>query len=249
MERGYFKLSDAPRLELIGKDESDHHILLRLIQRLVAEKIGLPANETLPKSFGVFNDSDSFKKSWERYLAKTDLYRSQVKDWERKKKTDPKLEQPKPADAMNGLIAQWLGVSGDGETDHLTVKLALDRAPNHSNGQWQDGKVIWVTDLDPNRSLPVLCYASWSHPRGEFQTEHFGRILLDGDLLEQYCLWLSSLDGKIAVEWETFLSGLQPGSELKEKLEAYKFSGQPDNGRNLLVKALAKEAEKSFDSK
>jgi hypothetical protein len=248
-EHGYFKLSDAPTLHLIGQDEGSDPILLRSLQQLVTEKIGVPANEPLPKSFGVFNDSASFKQSWERYLAKTDLYRTQVKDWERKKKTDTKLEQPKPADAMNGLIAEWLGVSGDGETDHLTVKLALDRTPNHSNGKWQDGKVIWGTDMDPNRALPVLCYASWSHPRSEFQTAHFGRIALDGDLLEQYCLWQNSLDRKIASEWEAFLSGLQPGSELKEKLESYKFSSQPDNGRNLLVKALATEAEKSSDAR
>jgi hypothetical protein len=215
----------------------------------VAEKIEIPVNDPLPKSFAVFSNSAAFKESWDRYLAKTDLYRTQVKEWERKKKTDPKLEQPKPADAMNDLFAELLGVSGDGETDHLTVKLALDRTPNHSNGKWQDGKVIWETDMDPNRALPVLCYASWSQPRHEFQSVHFGRILLDGDLLGQYCLWQSSLDGKMASEWEAFLSGLQPGPELKEKLEAYKFSGQPDDGRNLLVKALTKEPEKSSDSK
>jgi hypothetical protein len=249
MERGYFRPSDAPTLELIGKDEGSDPILLRSLQRLVAEKFGVPSNEPLPKSFAVFGNSAAFKESWDRYLSKTDLYRAQIKDWERKKKTDPKLKQPKPADAMNGLIADLLGASSDGETDHLTVKLALDRTPNHSNGKWQDGKVIWETDMDPNRGLPVLCYASWSNPNGEFQTAHFGKLLLEGDLLEQYCLWQSSLDGKITADWEMFLSGLQPGPELKEKLEAYKFSGQPEFGRKLLVKAFAKETEKSSDSK
>jgi hypothetical protein len=249
LERGYLRLSDAPKMASLFADGNDDSGIYRLVQQLVAEKMEIPACEPPPKSLAVLADTAKLEKSWTNYLAKTDLYRAQVKDWERKRKSDSKLERPKPADAMDGLFAELLGNSGDGgETDHLTVKLALGHAPNRSNGKWQDGRVVWEAELDPNRALPVLCFASWSDPRIEFQGEHFGRVILDGDDLAKYCLWQNGLDAKLAGKWETLLSRLQPGPDLKEKLEAFQFSGQSDIGRNLLVKALAKEPGKSIET-
>lgn len=250
LDRGYLMLSDAPKVSALIAEGMDSSALPGIIQRLAAEKMGLAPHEPRPKSFAALADAAALEKSWEHYLAQTDLYRAKLADWEQKIKANPKLEQPKPSEALDGLIPAWLGVSaGNGETDHLTVRLALNRAPDHSNGKWQEGKVVWGVALEPDRALPVLCYASWSNPDEQFQSAHFGKVVLAGDELAQYCLWQSGLDGKLAAGWETLLAGLQPGDGLKEKLEAFKFSGQPDSGRNLLVKALAKAPGKSDDSK
>jgi hypothetical protein len=250
LERGYFKVSDATTLASIFADGDDHSPSMRLLQRRVAEKMKIKADEPTPKSFAVLADPAALEKSWTNYLARTDLYRARIKDWEQKRKSDPKLERPKPEDVINRLIAELLGDSTEnGETDHLTVKLALGCAPEHSNGKWENGKVVWEADLEPNRALPVLCYATWSSPDEAFQGAHFGKVILEGDGLTQYCLWQDGLGGEIAAVWETFLSGLQPGDGLREKLEGFKFAGQPDTGRNLLVKALSKGSKKSPDSK
>ena len=241
LERGYIKRSEAPELTSIFVGENAHSTLLRLVRQCVASKMNISDGEPAPKSFAVLASVAALEKSWTNYLARTDLYRAQIKDWEKKTKTDPKLERPKPEDAINGLIAGLLGASGiDGETDHLTVKLALDRAPDRSNGKWRDGQVIWEADLDPNRALPVLCFASWSRPDEKFQISHFGKVLLDGDELAQYCSWQHGLDRKTVAAWEAFLARVQPGEELKAELQAFSFYGQPDNGRRLLVKALEK---------
>ena len=255
LERGYLLLSDAPALyscsiDSIFTDGGDQTALLRLIQRLAAEKMGNPASAPLPKSFAVLADSAALKTSWSNYLAMTDLYRAKVKEWEHEKKTDPKLERPKPGEVvLKDLFGQSGNFGGGGSADHLTVKLALNRAPDHSNGKWQDGKVVWDASLEPDRALPVLCYARWSSPGEPWQTAHFGKVILDGDDLAQYCLWQNGLDAKTAGAWENFLAKLQPGDELKAKLVTFKFNGQSASGRDLLVKALATGPEKNSGSK
>lgn len=252
-ERGYLKLSDAPALYAIFTDGGDDSALLRLVQRRAAEKMGVSAAEPLPKSFTVLNDAKTLEQSWGKFLARSDLYRAKVKTWEREKKKNPKLEPPKPLNATDDLFAEFLDGSG-GEADHLTVKLALDRAPNHANGKWQDGQVVWQASLEDHRALPTLCYANWSRPDGRFQSAHFGRVLLDGDALTQYCLWQSGLGGEPARAWEKFLAGLQPGQELKKKLETFQLAAAPAGlaaqgnqdpfatGRKLLMAAMRKGA-------
>ena len=251
-ERGYLKLSDVPEVYLAVEDNNGS-AMLHLIKQLMAEKMEIPASGPLPKSFSVLNDPATLEKSWTNYLARTDLYRAKLKAWEKKKETNPKLEAPKPTDAFDDLVQNLLeplSISG-GETDHLTVKLALNHAPNHSNGKWRDGQVVWTADLDENRPLPVLCYASWSDPNTDFQKAHLGKAILDGDELSEYCLWQDSLGAEQAREWENFLVSLQPGNNLREKIKTFQFSVKPaetnqlEIGRKLLIEALPKEASAS----
>lgn len=248
-ERGYVKLADLPALYSISGDDSDSAIL-HMVRRLTMEKMGLPASGPLPTSFAVLNDPAAFEKSWEKYLARTDLYQAKVKEWEQQKKSDPKLEPPKPQSIMDDLFADLL-FRTDGETDRLTVRLALAQAPNHTNGKWQEGQVSWTTDLDPSPALPVICYAIWSHPEVDFQNAHLGGVLLEDEELTQYCLWRSTLADGQGREWDIFLAGLQPGPDLKQKLENFEFRSVPppvngqadhlDTGSKLLLAALSKE--------
>ena len=250
-ERGYLKLSDAPEIYLIlnasGDDSSAR--ILRLVQRLAAEKMGIAATNPLPKSLSILGNPDAFEKSWERYLSRTDLYRAKVREWELKKKTNPKLAEPKPLDAPDDLMTDLLGgFGGGGESDHLTVKLALAHAPNQTNGKWQDGQIVWTADLEADRPLPEFCYARWSNPDAQFQSAHFGTVILDGDELSDYCLWQNGLEEKQARDWETFLAGLQPSAELRNKIEIFQFTAgmvdktagtnQLNLGRKLLLDAL-----------
>jgi hypothetical protein len=178
-------------------------------------------------------------------LAGSGLYRAQVKEWERKRKTDPKQAPPKPLDAADDLVTELLFEFQDGEADHLTVKLALNRAPDHTNGKWRDGQVVWTADLDANRPLPAFYYASWSNPDVKFQTDHFGGVILDGDELSQYCLWQAALGGEQVQEWESFLASVQPRPDLKAKIKNFRFVAGANGeqrplatGRKLLLDAL-----------
>ncbi|HSY19751.1 MAG TPA: hypothetical protein VK815_15515 [Candidatus Acidoferrales bacterium] len=247
-ERGYVKPADAPQVAaLMNGSSEDQAAFMDLVSRLVTDKLETPFTVLSPKVQMVLTNNDALVKSWEGYLAKSDLYRAKHKEWEAEVKTNPKLDEPKPADAANDLFMGLLGVSSGfgGEADHLTVKLALKHAPDHSNGKWQDGLVVWDNELDKDRPLPVLCYASWNNPDEMFQKAHFGRVLLEGDELSKYNLWRSGLSEQGSREWDAFLAGLQPGAGLKKQIEAFLPAHGEDQfeaGRNLLTGALTPTA-------
>lgn len=230
-ERGYLKLSDARDIYLAAENEADTSTVVQhLAKRLLMEKMGIPASDPVPRSFAVVDDSAVLQKSWEKYLAGTELYRKQVAKWQKAKKTDPKAAEPQPGDAADELVATlFLGGTGDpfsSKPDHLTVRLALTHAPDFTNGKWQDGHVIWSADLDSTRPLPVVCYAGWSSPNTQFQTEHFGSVILDNAALSQYCYWQGSLGVDQARQWESFVASLKPGSDLKKSLQDFHFTGE-----------------------
>jgi len=179
LERGYLRFSDVPELY-----SSDGYSALSLIQRLAAEKMGMPANRPLPKSFAVLADYAALGKSWTNYLGHDRPLSRQGERLGAKTESGDRSQKARAVNLAGDLFEDLLGpfeIFGDKETDHLTVKLALGRAPNHFNGQWRDGWVFWETDLNANRALPVLCFASWSSPAVGFQEAHFGQVILDGD--------------------------------------------------------------------
>jgi len=104
--------------------------------------------------------------------------------------------------------------------------------------------------------LPMFCYASWSAPNERFQSEHFGRVILQGEGLMKYCLWRGSLNNTQASEWEAFLGGTNPANDWTNRLAAFRFSdkgGKPEDShtstsladmpRELIQKGLSQKEE------
>jgi hypothetical protein len=132
-------------------------------------------------------------------------------------------------DAVTGLIEFNLF----GQPDHLAVRLSLPAAPVHSNGRWDEAlkQVVWETYIEDRTNVshfPFSCYASWVQADQVYQTEHFGKVVLTGDELIQYCLWRSGQDKQRGDEWDAFLAGLRSGNDLVKKLDAFRFPGEPD---------------------
>lgn len=259
-ERGYLKLSDTRDIYLLVANDADASITGHLLQRLISEKMNRAASTPLPPSFAVLGDSDALQQSWEKYLADTDLYRARLKQWESETNADSNIARPKPEDVADDAVKVLVFGNVDegfgGTPDHLTVKLTLPHAPDFTNGKWQDGRVVWSADLDPGRPLPAFCYAGWSNPNTSFQSEHFGRVILDNAALSQYCFWQGSLGAEQNREWDSFVAGLKPGPELATNLAEFQFSGEANLttnkgnqifayvGRKLLLDALGNETGK-----
>jgi hypothetical protein len=120
---------------------------------------------------------------------------------------------------------------GWSNADRLTVRLVLPSPPDHTNGEWDEPsrRVIWKSDLEsetPAKNLPVFCYASWTVADAKFQQAHFGRLVVRGDKLLEYCLWHAGLTDVHAKEWDQLISELRPGVELTNRLEAFQFTGK-----------------------
>jgi hypothetical protein len=111
--------------------------------------------------------------------------------------------------------------------------LSLPSSPVHSNGRWDEAlkQVVWENDIEDRTNashFPFFCYASWAQADQEYQKKHFGRVVLTGDELTQYCLWRSSQDKPEGGEWDAFVASLEPGSGLVERVDAFRFPGEPD---------------------
>jgi hypothetical protein len=208
--------------------------LLRRIQRLVADKMGVPENEPVPASLAFLTDETNMENSFSNYLAGTDSYRAKLQQWEEDKKSNPDAKRPDPSDVVGEAVENLLGIEMFGNPpDHLAVRLSLPSPPLHTNGRWDDAlkQVVWNTDIQGRTNvtcLPVLCYASWAQADGEFQKAHFGKVALTGDELTQYCLWRSAQNTERGGEWDAFLATLQPGAGLMKKLDRFRFSGETD---------------------
>ena len=231
VERGYFTIGEIPGLfRAVSGD--DPQVLLRRIQRLVARKMGVPETEPVPASLAFLADETTMEKSFDKYLAGTVQYRAKLKQWEADKKLKPDAKRPEPSEVANNALGNLVPFDLFGQPDHLAVRLSLPSSPVHSNGRWDEAlkQVVWETDIEDRTNashFPFFCYASWAQADPEYQKEHFGRVVLTGDELTQYCLWRSSQDHQAGDEWDAFMASLQPGGGLVEKLDAFRFSGEP----------------------
>jgi len=232
VERGYFKIGEIPGLFRAVSGDNPQ-VLLHQLQRLVARKMGVPETEPVPASLAFLADETIMEKSFDKYLAGTDQYRARLKQWKADKKLKPDTKRPEPSEVANDALGNLVAFDLFGQPDHLAVRLSLPSTPVHSNGRWDEAlkQVVWETDIEDRTNashFPFFCYASWAQADPEYQKEHFGRVILTGDELTQYCLWRSSQDRRAGDEWDTFVASLQPGTGLVEKLDAFRFPGEPD---------------------
>jgi hypothetical protein len=144
------------------------------IQRLIAEKMGLPESEPIPQSLAFLADEAATDASLETFLATTDAHRTRIKQWEEEKKSNPSANEPKPSEILGELLTAALDIHLYRSDDHLAVKLSLPSEPIHTNGKWDAARrqVLWESNLDEKERsprLPVVCYASWSTPNESFQ--------------------------------------------------------------------------------
>jgi hypothetical protein len=248
-------MSQLPELFAMAARENDRAIM-RLIQRLVATKMGVPESDPIPRSLAFFADKEAFETSWDKFLVTTDLYRARIKQWEADVKSKPDLAKPSPSAVMGDLLTALIDFRLFGSEDHLVVKLNLPAPPFRTNGKWDESRrqVVWESELDEKEQtarLPAFCYASWSTAREAFQTNHFGKVILTGEALLQYCLGVASLSAKHAGEWEAFLAGLKPDAAVVATLDAFRFSDEPaatttkPDDKSLLASDLPRELLKA----
>lgn len=228
-ERGYVTPNDLPRLvqAFWGSDAAP---ALRHLQRILARKMGVPDNQSIPESLAFLADPQRTQKSWEKYLMTTDRYQELLKQWKEAKKTDPDAEKPKPEEVVGDLLADGFIHFGLGRCDKLEVKLSCPQQPLSTNGDWsaENQQVTWSgVRLPENESLPTMCFAVWSCADCAFQQEHFGKMLLDGEKLGEYALWYCGLTPQQTDQWDRFVADCKPGDRLKAAIEAFRFRGDP----------------------
>jgi hypothetical protein len=264
-QRGYLSPQDVPALARAALAD-DPAPLLRHVQRLVADKMGIAADQLPPESLAFLSDTKRLAASWRKYVPTTDLFEKRRKQWQEESKTNPQAAKPTPDDVLEDLVGQLVfKIRLFEEDDVLELKLYCGQEPYATNGQWdaQAAAVSWSKTLRQDAPLPVLCFSLWSLPDRAFQEAHFGKVLLSGQELAEYVVWYRGLKVKEAEEWDRFLAGCRPDSELRAAAEAFRFSSDPkpdpnsptqqpaslaDTPRRLILDQLGKDEQKKQET-
>ncbi len=229
VERGYFTRKDIPALvRSVSCDQGGS--ALKLFQRLVARKMGVADSEPIPKRLALLGDGKLLGASWTKYVEGTELFKARLAEWERQRKSNPDAERPTDATVLTELVADTLfKFELVVCRDTLKLRLVCRAKPFSTNGKWdeQAGAVTWSTTLAEHPSLPVVCFASWSQPNADAQTNRFGSVLLTGKSLAEYVIWYRALDDLERATWDEFIAGLRPGAALKPAVESFRFPGDP----------------------
>lgn len=232
LERGYLKPAEVIALEKADSEQ----MILQIVRRLIAEKMGYPDSDTFTKNLEFLSDTDNIERSFERYIPTTDLYKQL---WEAKKQQedDPNVEPPDIEDVISELFFDfelWPPVY------KVELKLACDSEPFYTNGQWDanTSEVLWSGSIEENSHFPLFFYNYWSSPDRKFQEEHFGRVILSKEELVEYCLWWQNLEQDKGKQWDSLLSSLKPGENLKEQVISFHFSDYKPKDKDVTAEQL-----------
>jgi hypothetical protein len=224
VEKGCFASEQVPQVAKALWFDPSHEQAMALLRRQVARALGRPEAESSPE-LG-FLDPKRAEASLEKYLRTTPGFAKRTEDWKERCKTDSKAPAPDPLAVLQDTLGDLTPLGLFEGLDRVDLRLACPDSPISTNGVWNGDKqqVEWSSGIQEDRTLPTFTYAVWSHPDSDFQKAHFGGVILSGKDLAQYVLWRQGLDAGQAKEWDAFLAALQPGPELRKKLESFAFS-------------------------
>ena len=249
-QRDYLRPSDLPRW-VIAVTTFDQHPqrFLEAVQRLLARKMGVTEGQPIPPGLEFLADAERVRRSLENHLRQTDEYQQAYAKW--------RAEHPDAADEDAPSVFEFAGekilapiIRGGsplfGGAVDLEVRLYGGRKPSQTNGQWDpvSGQVTWQHHLDAD-PLPAFSFAVWSDPNAEFQQAHFGRVLLSDEKLFHYVMWYNGLAAAERKVWDEFIDSCVPDSQLRARIEAFRFPEEnadsaplSDTPRALLLEAL-----------
>jgi hypothetical protein len=242
VERGYFSAKEA--ILLLGDSyELTEETAYHLVRNFVAGKMGYSDPNITAEHLKFLSDQEHAEKSLEQYIRTTDFF---MKAWEEKKikENDPNAEPPETGEVLVSVLeGTWFNLDFFPTKHTVEVKLTCTNEPFYTNGKWdeQSSQVVWLSEIAGDMKLPTFFYASWSEPNLEFQQRHFGQLALSDEDLAQYCLWRENLVEENSKEWDSFILSLNPGEDLQEQLDTFRFSSDRQKDPNEQKSDLAKE--------
>lgn len=227
MERQYALPTEVPGLiRALATSASENEGLFPPLEpfiiNVLQRKAGMDDEDTLAAVHTMFADPQATGESLAAYVGATEAYQQYLADMPGGSDEQAFMEY------TVGRLVMLPSNLGDA-TDVANVVLKDVSEPMATNGLWDSeaGTVSWRNEI-PEYGLPAICYALWGEPDEEFQTQHFGKVLLDGGDLRKYCLWRASLTEQEAAEWDAMIDQYQPDDdESLAMLKEFRFSDEP----------------------
>jgi hypothetical protein len=256
-ERGYIEPRDIPLLQRglsSGDDDQAEKMIKKLLTRMSAQA-GITDAKFISRLASLLIDHNYIERSFKAYLQTTPQYKKLIKD--RKPAKDDADEDSMLTSARRLLfddqfkkaIHFHLDIFGSGA--RLELQLTLPVTPDIANGKWNPKQrtIAWkgpLTSRDgKTTTLPEICYALWSEPNEKFQKARFGKTILSGKKLMDYCIWREVLSDDEAKLWDAVLMKHKPGTDLKAAVKTAIGSDKPmpyiKKGVDMLTNALREE--------
>ena len=253
IERQYVEPSDVPLIRRAATEKTQLKKLLDKSLKRLAVKAGITDAKFIAKLVSLLSDEKKLDASFEAYLRTTPQYKKRLKEQKPAKRgaDAPKEDASASQLVLQPLLEKAVHLRLDfGGTPRIEVQLALPAKPDVANGKWnaKERTVTWkgsLTARDGDTTfLPEICYAVWSEPDEKFQKAHFGKVILTGQPLADYCLWRRSLAADEAKLWDAVLMKHKPGKDLEAAVKAAGDPNKPmpyiEEGLKLLQNALKK---------
>lgn len=222
LDRGYFKPKNAPILVKAFMGGSNEQITAAKIfwRGLVVDKLALPEGPMRNWLLSMPDHTEEAQKSFEKYVSQLPDYRKAV---EQTRKENKDLTPEQWLNSGFNMLGSFLHLLAT--DDSISIVLACDSQPIAANGRWDPVKkqVTWSLTVE-NSPMPLQCFAVWAQADEKFQTRHFGKVVLAGYELVEFCLWREILSPLQKKELDEFLSRQAPGKQLVAQLEAFRFS-------------------------
>ena len=257
LHRGYFTPAELPEVaRLTNGDDAAAAGVLRIVRRRAAERMGLDA-AAAGKTLAFLDDAaagESLReylrgtKEFKELKAKAEADASATQpagpDASATQPAGPDASATQPAepdsmDVLGRLADRAMAMSLDSSSDDV-LEVRMDIGDPKAGGEVvstngdknaETGRIEWSTKLEPRaekyRRLSPLCYAVWVRPEKDFQAKHFGKAVLEGQALVDYCLWRAGLPAERAKSWDAFVESLKGGADLPAKLRAFHFADEP----------------------
>lgn len=242
VERGYFQYDEIPTIIRAFQDlEQDRaeRVLVKLRQFILKRSNA----ELPPPKLDFLASIETLKGSLRMVLGATPEFAELQRQWKERQTGDPSADGPDSlqvaGDLMVRLVLPAGGLNLGG--DRLSLKLNTDRPAIHTNGQWsaEAGGIRWETKALPAGGMsPALAYAVWDEPNVAVQKKYFGRTVLRGESLAEYCLWYYGLTDEERTEWESFLENRRPGDGLEMELREFRLSGSAHRLPGTVIDAI-----------
>jgi hypothetical protein len=135
-------------------------------------------------------------------------------------------DSPEPGDAVMELLLEAFIHFDLASGDMLEVTLAAEAKPISTNGTWNEAEktVTWSDSMWARPALPTVCSATWAVPNAEEQRRRFGEIVLAGQDLAGYAMWVESLSDEEAKQWDKLLATCKPDEPWQETIRDFQFA-------------------------
>ena len=208
IEKGYLvPEKDFPLLyrkhgEVVGSSEG----VLGIVNILVSENLKRRFGYTYKQIYPVLDPN-----GFEDYITNDSLF----VEFQNEQKI--KKEDPNHVSDIDDFFSSFVeGYDFFPNTDNVDIELLTGIKPIETNGKWNKtlGTISWSSKIgrDGLPKLPETVYAFWVSHDISFQEKYFGRVIVEGSDLLEYCMWHAALDKQDRKEWDTFLLTLNSES-------------------------------------